>query len=607
MHTDRSTFPTAKRLLKFIRAAYDSADSPLDHLRRFVKLAEEQVAGPWWKSYHEIGTRSAAHRRPISPLGEMVRTYLPHILGDTLKPIVEPAGVGSRGDANILQLRLQQWADDANYANEDEKAVISALLACSVQYISRREGGQAIATEEGTLDLGQPCVQAIPLDRMVIDPLVEDDWETGSAIGHWIEVDRQALIEAGIGNPEMLARIPNVWESQKETEAGSHRKRGDEDQYLDDKILVWEVCFRHRGRRFCCTLPPVDGVDGYIVEPYELVNEPEGSRYVVTMLNRLPFSAHPISPAQVLMDAHLAKAAVAAKLTQQIEELERKYIGEQGTQDTIMRLLKKGGDQFIIAKNANIKEFIRGGMVKELVDGLAVLDSLGREIGPNIEMAGGRDDPSKSATMGAALISNASVVMGYWRKQIDDSRVKVLRRVAAMLLQGNDTRELAFPTSAGPVPIVWDAATFDLSYDQFKYRIRPTSAAAGMNPQMKLRGLVEILSQIPPILQFLSGMLGADPNKVLRVISDMSGYSELDEMLPSAESAQLQRAIFAMLAQNGQAMPTGMGNGPMGGMAGSGAMPGMGGMGRPQLPAAGPQTGVGQMNQDLRGGVPAVM
>lgn len=588
----RAKFPTAERLLRFIKAARDSQHSPIRHLKAFYAKAESETAGPWWKECHEPASRDATQRQPINPLGEAVRTYHPHLIGDGLAIVTEPSGLGDRGSAKMLEYRMRQWADDAGYQSQDERSVLDSILACSFMYVSRREGGQAIATEEGTLDMGQPTVQRISCENMVVTPNMEM-WDLASEIGHFFPVDRQALLDAGIGNRDLIESLPNIWEQLEETK-GTLRYQGgagDEDQYLDDKIGLWEFCFMHAGRRWCCTLPPINGGSGFVVDPYPIDDgEPEGSRYVVTQLNFLPNHPMPISPAMVLMDSHLGKRAVVAKLYKQAEDLQRKYVVAPGSQDMVMRLKDSGGDDYVFGDPDKIKEFIQGGMLKELVEVYAFLETLGQKVGPNLDLMGGRDDPSKSATVGSILAGNGAVAMGYWKRKIDEGRTKVLRRVAAMLLQGGDQRTFMFSAANGQqIPVQWDAANLDISYDQYRYKVKPTSNLDGMDARAKLRSLVEVITVLPQAMQVLCGLLGAEPQKVLRVISDLSAMPQLDEMLPSGDMQGIQQQLFQMLAQNGQAKPV------------SAAAP-MGAA--PQLPQ-GPQTKVGQMNSDVSAGIPA--
>lgn len=576
MDPQRAKFPDAARLLRFIDAARQSKHSPIYHLTRFYKLAEEEVAGPWWKKHHDMGSRDASVRRPINPLGEMVRTYHPHLIGDQILPVVEPSGLGSRSSAKMLEYRLRQWVDDAAFDQHDERCVLDSLLCCGAYYVFRREGGMQVATEEGTLDQGQPGVIRVAVPHMVIDPNA-DQWDTASGIGHWVEVDRQAMLAQGIGDEKLLMQIPNIWENLDETKLDNRREGGpgDTDQYIDDRILLWEFTFSNMGKRYRCMLPPTKGADGFVVLPFPLDKEPEGSPYVVTALNSMPSSLMPVSPAMGKMDEHLARVGIYAKIMKQIEDLERKYVVKPGAQDMVMRIKDKHADSFITGDPAAIGEFIVGGMLKELVEAQGFLQAEGQNTGPNIQLAGGQSQPGTTATSNSILAGNAAVVMGKWKQSVDDGRTKVLRRVAAMLLDGGDVQTFPFTASSGQVyPLTWDANTLDISYDQYRYKIKPSSSTSGMDGRAKLRSLFEILTALPAVLQVLVGMLHADPAKVMRVISDMAEQPALDELLPSADSQQIQTQILAYLTQQGQAKP-GQAGQPGTGVAAPGPSPSM--------------------------------
>ena len=582
MDIERTKFPSAARLLRFINAATRSKTSPIWHLSRFYKIAEQQVAGPWWTNTHEPGSRVTTARRPVNPLGEMVRTYHPHLIGDKIAPAVEPRGLGTRSGSKMLEYALNQWCDDSKYAQTRERVVLDSLLACGFYYVFRREGGMMIATEKGTADLGQPDVSWVSIQRMVVDPNAET-WENPTGIGHWVELDRQSMLAHGIGNEAILNSMPNIWEDMHETRDETRRQdAGDTDQYLGDPVLGWEFTFTHLGKRFGCMLPPVEGVEGFIIDPYPLDDEPEGSRYVHVALDGMSSSLTPVSPCMVKMDEHLARVGVYAKIMKQIEDLERRYVIKPGAQDMVMRLKDRNADGFVTGDPDSVKEFVLGGMLKELVEAQSFLRIEGQQSGPNTELAGGRTEPGKTATSNAILAGNAAVAMNKWKNEVAKADETVLRRVAAMRLKDGDTQTFPFTASSGQVyPLTWTANTKDISYDQYRFRIRAYSSTAAMDPRAKLLGMFQVLAALPGVLQTMCGMLGADPSKVLRVVSDMADMPELDEMLPSADSQQIQTLILQHLQGAGMAQPGAMG--PAGtGIAQNLArpitgMPGMGG------------------------------
>lgn len=589
MPRDRSLPPTAGDLLRFIKAARESRDHPIQHLASFHRTALQEIAGPWHATVHDANTRKPSESRPYSPLGETVRTFVPHLRGDKIMPTVEPDGLGDRGAAGMLEMRLRQWMDDAEYDLCDEHVTIDSMITAGVSYVARKASGTpiAVAGQTDTIDVGQPMVKRIPIGNMVVDPSAET-WANPAGIGHFYPVDRQVLLAQGIGDPDQLRQIPNIWQKPKEMQDSGKATSTNEDAYLQDLILLWELCFQHAGRWYCCTLPPMDGPEFFVVPPYEITDEPEGNRYVVTALSELPGHLTPVSPAMAMMDAHFAQAGIAAKLLHQIATLERKYIFAPGAQDMVMRLMNGPGDEPIMGDPSKIAEFIRGGMVKELVDGWSFLTALGQRIGPNQSLAAGQQTPGDSATADSILAGQGAVAIGYWKGKRDAARVKELRRVAAMLTQGNDRHVFKVPGANGSVvPLVWDMTTRDISYDRYKYRIKPSSYNGGMDPRAYLRSLFEVLSSLPGVLQLVVGM-GGDPQKALRVISDLANMPELDEMMPTADHHAMQMGVLQLLATGGKiATPN------AGGVTPSGAMGG------------GPTSGVGQLLADMSRRVPA--
>lgn len=580
------SMPTAARLMRFIRAASDSADSPVRQLADFVKVARAEYAGPWWGRALSV-KRDHKTLRPYSMLGEMMRTYHPHLMGDAIMPVVEPMAMGNRGDANMLQMRLRRWVDDTAYADTDERVVMDALFGIGVQYVARNSGGPVFSDGNQDIDTGTPIVLRVPIHRMVVAPNA-DTWDTAEGIGHKYEADRGAMLEMGVGNPDVLGKLPAAWErsaNMNHEQEPKYNDSGAGDQYLQDNVMLYELCFMHGGRRFCCTLPACDGIDDFVVEPYEITDEPEGSRYVITALNQVNDHLMPLSPAMCIMDAHLAMSNTVGKLMEQIETLKRKFIFKQGQQQLVMKVMDTKGDDWIAGDPDAFKEQVIGGMVKELVEGYQFLEMIGKKVGPNVDVLSGQAGmASESATSTSVRAGNGAVVMGYWKRKIDTGRTAVMRRVASMLTKSYERMDFEVPIGNGmTLPLVWEPARMQLSHDQFKYRVKPSSNMAGMDARAKLRSMAELFQAIPGMVQVAVG-LGGDPGKVIRILSDLSETPELDEILPNADTQSIQRLLLQQMSGDGTLAPSGQGG---------------------QLPNPGPMTRVGQLNSDASRAVPA--
>lgn len=589
MDINRSQFPTAARLQRFIRAAKESMDSHVQVLADFVKTAKKEFAGPWWGVNNSIN-RDHKVLRPYSMLGEMLRTYHPHLMGDGIMPVVEPMSMGNRAEAKLLQLRLRRWVDDTAYAALDEKLVMDALVGVSVQYVARNAGGPMFTDGTQDIDVGTPVVLRVPIDRMIVSPGAES-WDTADGIGHGYEADRGTMLDMGVGDPEVLTKLSNSWDRASRAVDERDPKYTDtrnEDSHLSDKVWLYDLCFMHAGRRFCCTLPGQEGIDEFVVPPYEIVDEPEGSRYIVTALNSVNDSIMPLSPAMCLMDAHLSMNRTTSKLMEQIETLRRKFMFRKGQQQQVMQLLNSKSDDFVEGDPESVREYVIGGMVKELVEGYQFLELLGKKVGPNVDVLSGQDgQASESATSTSIRAGNGAVVMGYWKKKIAEGRTMAMRRVAAMLTNSHESMQFEMPVGPGiVVPVVWEPGRMRLSYDQFKYSIKPNTNMAGMDARAKLRSMAELFNTIPGMVQVAVG-LGGDPAKVIRVLSDLAECPELDEILPTPDTQSIQMLLLQRMGSEGKVS--------------SGGTPKMGG----GLPASGPMNQSAQIQSDVSRAIPA--
>lgn len=588
--TQREGFPTSKRLLDFTKHAYESAT--LKHARELHARILAELRGHWHGTIPGK-TRDWSTWHPVNTLLEMVRTYLPHISGEELMPLVEPGPTGDRGDAKLLELRLQQATEDMGFARQYERVLVDALLTSGVLFIGRRDGGQVLSDQESTVDLGAPFVKSIPPKRRVYDPNA-DALNESEVMGHWSKISREALLESGIGDPDIIRNLPNVWDQSMREQGVLADDEARQELHLADEVLVWEVCFRHAGRLFCCILPPIDGSSGFVVEPYELgETQPDGMPYLTLAFNQIGEHTLPVSPAMAMMDAHLAMKMISAKAVKEIEDLERRYMAKRKERVAVNKLMEPDGKGRVVFTDDPdaVKEFIRGGLTKEAIEAYMFLERLGSRIGPTVQFAAGQNPDAGSATEASIQAGNAGVVMGYWTRQAAGLGADALKRIAALQLISGDVRELAMEVGGGGVPVVWDASTLDLSWQSFKYRMRSTNPMAGMDPRQKLRSLFEIIQTLPGYLQFLLS-IGADAGKGLQVVSDMSGMRELAEILPSPHSEALKQRAQQMLLEVTALRQGGQSGG--------------------QQVAAGPsvdggpmQQRVNQMQSDYAGGVPA--
>lgn len=548
--------PNGERITRLLRRAYEHGD--MTRWREFFRLASREAMGPNCES--ENIPSDPDQLKPLNPLGEMARTYLPHLLGDRLLPRVMQRGAGSSGMASLMQARLRRWADDTKYAAHDDMGVMDSILQAGIWYVGRRTGFDAVAIQNTTADVGQPFVVRIQPDQFVYDSGAPS-WDCCSWMADLVEVDRDSLLEANIGDPDVINKINPVWAGNNRNESARRAGMNEQDLYLDTRIALWRVCFLLGGRRYWCVVPSWDdGPQDFIVEPTEqgsMEPEPEGSRYVVCALGTAPHILTSDSPAKALMHMHIARQKLGTKAVRQIDEARRQVVADPAAKRLVEQMLDpKREDKVAWGDPSTVKVEEIGGLADQTIKGDEWLRASAQQIGPNVQLAGGRDDPSRTATGSSILAGNAGVVLAKWGNKVTEARETILRRVAAMLLASEEAMELSVQTPAGPLPVVWNPQQMDVSYDQFAYSITPTTAGQVMDPAMRVQRLVEILNTIPVVVQNMM-MLGGDPAVVVRKISDAAQMPELDEILPTIDSEQLKMALAASAMQAGAAQMAG--------------------------------------------------
>lgn len=573
--------PDAGRLGKFIQAAHTSKE--LSARRSHRSEIMRAIRGRHWD-----GVRADdANEEPVNPLLSMFQTYLGHLLNDAT-PVVEPGIAGTRGDAEMVQLLLRQAIEDTEYAQDDAEQVADSVLGEGIMYIARSSSMTPTTVGEEQVDEGYPSTARIGIDDFFMDPNASRP-RAAAGLGHQMLCDRQQMLDAGIGDREVLEGLDSITEqTSNPSTKGSSTQEGDrqaiDDELLSDVIRLWEINFRHRGRWYAATLSSGDASARFVVKPYPIGElEPEGHRYIITNLSKIPGFMWGVSPALALLDSHRARQEAARRCSSEIRELARRYVATHGNEKAVEGLMSKRTppNGVVFSPDGKIAEFIKGGLYEQAVEAFTFLESLGRSFGPNVDQLGGKDDPGDSATASSILAGNGATILASWRSAIDTGRSEGLRRMAAILTSSQMDRRLSIPGPFGePIPMLWLATQRRLSWDHFRYSVAPRSTDTNLDANMRLRRLFEILTTVPNVLASIT-QLGGDPQVALRAIATLSERPEIAEIWPSQDRDKVRAAVQQMLLQKSQSM-----TGPSG---------------------AGPQARVGLMNSDYSRRMPGGM
>ncbi len=585
-------FPSCAKLMRTLDAA-DTCEESVS-TRAFDRLAKGEYAGPWHgaKSQSQSAMldlmRHWGEMRPYSEIREMVRTYQAHLFGQHVEPIIDPVFTNPRAQAKMRELRINQQLDDTGFDAIDDSVVLDAMFTRGRYYIGTQGTPAALAVIERGIEPGAGFVTRVGEGEFVIDPNAAT-WTDAAYISHGYVVARGLLLDSGLGDRKVIENLPLVADDHQGVRGWGQPIGGrtiNPDEFLEDYVALREVCFRYRGKRFCCTIAAdLKGGGEYVVEPYPIDNEPEGSRYELIELNTVPGSNVPFSPSMAIMEMHLAKSRSMAVMVRQMWNYRRAAIYAPGSADAVGKLQDPMNmDAAIEGDPSGVTDVELGGMAESLLKGWGLLEAVGQKIGPNVQQLSGSKSGSSTATGESLLAGNTQVVISYWRGKVDAARTNVIRRLSSLLDQNEaEVLELPMKLSNGiTVPMVWDYRSLDPSYDKFLYKIKPYRAET-MDPRMRARSIIEAIQVVGPFLQTVS-MLGGNLQNALSVLADATGTPELLNIFPTQDVEMLKMRVTQMLAMKGGTPQAG------GGMV---------------SPGGGAMTRVDQARSDFSAGVPA--
>jgi len=552
-----NSLPDAAKLLRVAKAAYDHTEA--DHLRKFDAYSKAQFNGRWRTKLLELNFQDWKVLQPENPIREMIQTYLTHVLGEEVAPDISPLALGDQGQATLREYRIRRLLDDIAYNDEHDAAIVDSMHSIGCTYFGIKAGQTAMRLNDQTLDPGEAFVARIPISSLVYDPNAPS-WKRKAYMGHGYVASIDVMLENGIGNEKLIRSIPKIWDNDKYGSTAVHpwaQSGCRVDEYIEDQIPLWDFTFLYRGKRFRCTLPPFDGTNEFVVPPFEDM-EIEKGPYNVLELGLSTGDGIALSPAMAMMDAHLIGKAMAGRLAWEGLNTRRKVVADQGDQAFVMKLLNPNDPDGVVFTNSqNVKEVVTGGMVKELLEAYYFMQGVRKTIGPNVQLAGGQDDPGDTATGTSLLAGNAGMAFTFWRNRINRWTAGNLERLSWSLDTETGKERYDFPMPNGQsVPIVWNSNTRDTSYNQFKYSIKP-SVGSSMDPRQKLRSLFEIMGAIPAFMQSVL-MMGGDTQAAINAIAHVSEMPELARILPTQSTMLIQQQLMQGLAIGAANVP-GMG------------------------------------------------
>lgn len=491
--------------------------------------------------------------QPDSPLGEMARTFLSHLTADGFKPKAEPRLQDDNLVATIQTVRLEQVAEDTQMEQRAGELVLDALLGIGIGKvrIMRPDMPQPFGTQR--YDELQPYLWRVPVSNWIVDPNCDGDLHRAQYVADRYLVDRQALLASGTISGEMadwINRLPAIWDTE--------RKRSSDEMDLNivDLIELVDIEMQIGGKRLCATMPHYDdNADGFLVEPYEHFGPAHDSMYVPLTFGFLSGSMQPVSPASVLMDAHLATAMMAARCVEEGWTARRKLVVDNSSKQMAAQINDRRSDMTIFGDPNAAKEVNYGGMVEPVMAAYAFSASLVNRNGPYTPSAKGQNAGADTATGASLLAGNSDTIMRAWRLRRDTAFSRMLS-IVGWYLNANPKPMLQIPVplpDGSTIAINFDPSVpigSDLSWESLRYKA-VTGARTPMDPRMRQRSLVELMQILMPTLAGVA-QVGGDVAGAVRALANAWEWPELAQVFPTQDAAAIAAAVKQITEQRSQ-------------------------------------------------------
>jgi hypothetical protein len=498
--------------------------------------------------------RSAASTMPVNVLAMMLDTYMPQLAGQRWDITCDAKLAGMEGEAKIRSLRLTHLADEIGLPIVDHRVLMDAMIAGEGIYrIGLREGTDAFRVDSEIHDPGQPFVVRVGPGDFIRDPLSRHWMEDRFQADRYI-ADRQALLEAGVGDPDQIMRLPAITEESQTRDVTSPLATmglNRDDLISDDLVQLWHFVVWDGRSTIVCVVPDIVGFDGWIVEPHEYEG-PERGPYEFLHFNPRPDRATPTSMAMRLMDLHFAVSNVSARMVEHIIKTKRNMVYDSTSgKETAMAIQEAVDDQPIAGDPDSVKEFTTGGLIPQFAQGFEALMNMASNQGATLQETPGRVGDPGTATEASLIAGKAQAIVEYMRDPLTAARRNVMRRLAWYEDTG-PARQQVYGMQVSPtmkIDVMYDSATKEGDWGDYLYNCRVKSAS-GMDANTRLARLSQVLSVLPPWVQFVASM-GGNVEAALRLVS--GDFPEMDAVFPTQTEMMVQQQLAQMAGQPGAA------------------------------------------------------
>ncbi len=377
-------------------------------LRRFreerVSIVRQYVGDHW----SEEGARDPV---PLNLIAMYCNIISRNLIAKNPRVMLSTFDRASRGVVAAEGLWVNKEIEAMDLSGTLRRAVLDALIGGPGIVKVALAAPPDVAVSSWRLSPGQPFAETIDLDDFVFDSHARDFREAGF-LGHRYRVPLDSVRDSRVYSKARKDLSPaedkfyNAEGDERISVLGREYYSNQEE--YEDMVDLWEIYLP--GKRLILTLADQD-LAGPDVEPLRVQDwiGPDSGPYHLLSLLTVPGNCMPKSPAQDLVDLHLAVNNCLRKLIRQAQDLKQNIFVAGGADEDGQRVMEASDGQ--ILKVDNPQNISAPGSVlapnQQLFALMVALKEMFTWSAGNLDMLGGLSPQSHTATQDELLAKSA--------------------------------------------------------------------------------------------------------------------------------------------------------------------------------------------------------
>lgn len=503
--------------------------------------------------------------RPFNLLQQAVTTYLPNLSAYKVIPKIISRGSATRAECEFREYLCSQHLEAMQYPATDREVVLDSLLApFGAMKLNIAVGASQFRDTDRATDMGEIGANRIAPEDMLFDPNATSIRSCAWMADRYVaSKDKLVAVLESVGMTDKAELVKKLTPRHHLDNATENRGLGetpDEETTIDDEIVLWDVVIFERNEVYVGTMASWEDTDvkEWIVEP-EPYQGGERGPYVVLSLLDSPGQPVGMSLADQMYELQRTMNQIGEKLYRQIISTKRVNAFKPNRRRDADTLRTAKDDDWVPVGDPDFfKEAKQGGMLAEMAPGLEVLMMAANKATANVDVAGGRNRNSGTATGAAIQNERVSVAFSDMVERCNAMRRQVIRRMNFWLdeLPALEERRV-MRSDFGAFDLVYSNATRRSRYTDFDYDCDVITADS-LDPNMRLarmEGALGAIGRVIPMVQATGGSV----EEAIDAIAAEFQWDGLRRIWPTRNAQALREQIDSM---NKRSDPEGTQSGP---------------------------------------------